>query len=221
MAALPVLAVIGFAGPARAGIFDDEPSRPLNLYPRLFGTLERYLGAGSMLPRARVLSESLDEPWPTRGQKVALLSASDAVDRAQEWSDFLVRQIGRDRAGQITAINDYCNAVPYASDRVAEGAPDYWARPEEFFRKGGDCEDYAIAKFVSLRRLGFTDQRLRVVVVFDRVRQTQHALAAVYLAGTAFILDNQDTIVRDHRTVKRYIPICSFNQASLWVHRAA
>ena len=189
--------------------------------PRLFGTLERYLGAGSML-RGPAFSP---KAWTSRGRpgvrKSRSSSASDAVDRAQEWSDFLVRQIGRDRAGQITSINDYCNAVPYASDRVAEGAPDYWARPGDFFRKGGDCEDYAIAKFVSLRRLGFTDQRLRVVVVFDRVRQTQHALAAVYLAGTAFILDNQDTIVRDHRTVKRYIPICSFNQASLWVHRAA
>jgi predicted transglutaminase-like cysteine proteinase len=219
---IPGALVSGFLPAAAAAMaVDDEASRPINLYPHLFGSVETCLGPARLLARTEVLARSLNHPWPERVQSASAASESDGIDPVSAWNGFLERQIGVARRAQIEAINDYCNAVPYVSDRDAEGVEDYWATPEEFFRIGGDCEDYAIAKFVSLRRLEFADQRLRVVIVYDRFRQVQHCLTAAYLNGTALILDNQAPAVNDHRTVVRYAPICSFNQASLWVHRPA
>ena len=40
---------------------------------------------------------------------------------------------------------------------------DYWATPVESLRKGeADCEDYAIAKYFTLRQLGVADDKLRI-----------------------------------------------------------
>ena len=72
-----------------------------------------------------------------------------------EWRAFMGDQAGRPALDQLAAVNDYVNRVRYRDDRVNWGLRDYWAAPREFFARGGDCEDFAIAKYLSLRALGF------------------------------------------------------------------
>lgn len=48
------------------------------------------------------------------------------------------------------AVNDRENAYPYVSDMKNYGVSDYWATPEEFHKRGGDCEDAALAKMAAL-----------------------------------------------------------------------
>ncbi len=44
----------------------------------------------------------------------------------------------------------------------------------------GDCADYAIAKFFALRYLGYSNEEMRIAVVYDRMRRIGHAVLAIY-----------------------------------------
>src|ERR1700753_3221158 len=73
--------------------------------------------------------------------------------------DSLRQQSRRD---QLNAVNQWANARPYVEDRVNWGVPDYWETPAQFLAHGGDCEDYAIAKYFSLVKLVFSPHDLRI-----------------------------------------------------------
>jgi predicted transglutaminase-like cysteine proteinase len=96
---------------------------------------------------------------------------------------------------------------------------DFWAVPEEFFDRGGDCEDYAIAKYVSLRSLGVPAERLRVVVVYDRKRREDHAVLVIMAPDGMKVLDNNRKRVLDwDESSTRYRPYYSLNEQSVWIH---
>ena len=99
-------------------------------------------------------------------------------------------QAGRARLDQLDTVNRFLNGWRYREDAANYGRRDYWASPLEFFLRSGDCEDYAIAKYVTLRQLGFAAEQLRLVVVHDVVRDLAHAVLAVYLDDQVYILDN-------------------------------
>lgn len=111
-------------------------------------------------------------------------------------------------------VNEAINAYPYIAD-----AGDRWDTPAEFFRRGGgDCEEYAIAKYLWLRELGVPEERLRLSVVHDRYRGATH-MVVVFLAGREqLILDNQITKPRDTAALLRYRPLYSLNAVGGWVH---
>lgn len=136
-----------------------------------------------------------------------------------KWMDFLKKQKGKDRVAQIRAINDYMNRAPYITDAVNWGKKDFWASPGEFMAKFGDCEDYAIAKYVSLRLLGYDEKSLRVVAVKDLNLKIGHAILIVYYKGKPYILDNQIKQVVPASKVKHYMPIFSINAKAWWKHK--
>jgi predicted transglutaminase-like cysteine proteinase len=79
-----------------------------------------------------------------------------------DFGDFLVRLRSGNRWSQINRVNRYVNAVAYRSDLANWGQDDRWVGPGEFFARGGDCEDYAIAKYFALRSLGISKDDLRI-----------------------------------------------------------
>ena len=97
---------------------------------------------------------------------------------------------GRSRIGEINrAVN---LAVRATSDLRQYGEIDVWTSPLVTFARGaGDCEDYAIAKFVALRLAGISQEDLRIVIVHDPLRGEDHALAAAKLDGRWLMLDNR------------------------------
>ena len=107
------------------------------------------------------------------------------------------------RLRQVRAINEFVNRWRYKADADNYGKRDHWATPLEFLRRSGDCEDYAIAKYESLRRLGLPADPLRLVVVQDTVRDLPHAVLAVYLADEVYILDNLSDAVLPQRRVSQ------------------
>lgn len=137
------------------------------------------------------------------------------------WKSKLATLKGKSQAEQIRSVNDYMNAVRYVSDSRNFGKSDYWQTPTEFFAKGGDCEDYAIAKYISLRTLGFSNDQLRIAIVHDEVKNIPHAVLVVYTDEGTFVLDNQDKRVRRSEDVKNYRPIFSINRGSWWLHKPA
>ena len=75
----------------------------------------------------------------------------------QDWSAFLQSLAGLSPAEKMRRVNRYHNKARYILDIINWRLDDYWASPLQFLERDGDCEDYAIAKFMSLRALGFSN----------------------------------------------------------------
>ncbi|MBF0247514.1 MAG: transglutaminase-like cysteine peptidase [Alphaproteobacteria bacterium] len=138
-----------------------------------------------------------------------------------KWVEFLAGIKEKDLVSQIREINDYMNRAPYITDPVNWGEKDYWASPGEFMTKFGDCEDYAIAKFMSLKMLGYNEDDLRVVAVKDLNLKIGHAILVVFYEGKPYVLDNQIKQVMPATKIKHYVPQFSINTKAWWRHRPA
>jgi predicted transglutaminase-like cysteine proteinase len=107
---------------------------------------------------------------------------------------------GRSRIGVINrAVN---LAIAPMSDQAQWGVPDRWSSPLETFTTGrGDCEDYAIAKYVALTAAGVDAQDVKLVIVQDRATGQDHAVVATRLDGKWLMLDNRRLrLVEDSET---------------------
>lgn len=140
--------------------------------------------------------------------------------RLMLWKAEIQRLKGKSQRDQVEGVNAFLNQVPYIEDNINYGKTDYWATPIEFLTRGGDCEDFAIAKYASLRALGFSVQQLRIAIVQDEIKNIPHAILIVYSDSDTFVLDNQDKKVEQAAMVSRYKPIFSINSSSWWLHRA-
>ncbi len=138
-----------------------------------------------------------------------------------DWLAFLerIRELPFDQ--QIRRINDYANHKPYVLDLDNYGLEDYWAVAREFLYNGGDCEDYAITKFFSLRWLGYDLDRLRIVILQDTNLRIPHAVLAVYVDDDILILDNQIVQVMSHRGIVHYVPVYAINESGWWIYTPA
>jgi predicted transglutaminase-like cysteine proteinase len=113
---------------------------------------------------------------------------------------------GRARIGEINrAIN---LAIHPMSDQAQYGQADVWSSPLVTFAHGaGDCEDYAIAKFVALGLAGISPDDLRIVVVHDTVSGEDHAVAAARLDGHWLTLDNRRMAMVEDANARNYRPL--------------
>jgi predicted transglutaminase-like cysteine proteinase len=135
-----------------------------------------------------------------------------------EWLTFLAAQTDQPRRAQLDAVNRWANAKPYVEDWVNWQVGDYWETPGEFIARGGDCEDFAIAKYFSLVRLGFPVHDLRIVVVSDTRTHGFHAVLAVRLDGTVWLLDNLLPAAVPMESQPQYVPVYSLNAEGWWMH---
>lgn len=119
----------------------------------------------------------------------------------------------------LSAVNLYINRTSYIVDPVNWGVPDYWSTPDEFFLRNGDCEDYAISKFITLKRLGVDPAKMRLVILQDENLRAAHAVLAVELEGNYHILDNQVDTVLTHDKILHYRPVYSINESGWWLHQ--
>ena len=136
----------------------------------------------------------------------------------QRWRAQIASFASHRRGDQLREINAYINRTPFVSDAINYGVVDHWATPREFFARGGDCEDFAIAKYMSLRRLGWDMDLIRIAVVMDERRRELHGVLAVKTGGTVLILDNLLPEPTDHRQIPHYRPIYSINEFAWWSH---
>jgi predicted transglutaminase-like cysteine proteinase len=113
---------------------------------------------------------------------------------------------GRARVGVINrAIN--LSIIP-TSDLVQWGVVDRWSAPLETFTTGrGDCEDYAIAKYVALRAAGVAPEDIKLVIVRNIDISENHAVVAVRLDGAWVILDNRRLALVPAREMWRATPL--------------
>jgi predicted transglutaminase-like cysteine proteinase len=205
--------------PSMAGAQDraEERAQAPSAVPSFFGTTEtRRRGITPFKKWTRVLEQhTLDEiDVPKACKREATRPCPWA-----EWRAFLDQLKGRDGFARLDAINRFMNRYRYVSDLANWGAEDYWETPNEFLGRDGDCEDFAIAKYKSLRMLGVSDDQLRIVVLQDLNLRIAHAVLVVLDGDKAWVLDNQIDQVIEADRIRHYRPYYSINETAYWLHR--
>ncbi len=177
--------------------------------PKLFGSIEF---KGSMKGLKQWLNVQ------KRHYDNNILKSGSKLNSGMTWDKLKSRLEGKDELTKLKIVNNFWNQWPYKQDPRAYKAPDYWASPAEFRKNSGDCEDYAIAKYFTLRSMGFPMEKMRIVVVRDTILRLAHAILAVYVDGEIYILDNLSKNVLSHSRIRNYIPQYSVNEKNRWMH---
>lgn len=183
---------------------------------RLFGSIEFKTSLKTVPQWNRVLTVADEQARQLSGCR-----GTACPSEAKSWQTALRECKGLSPMARLKAVNRYFNKWPYRLDIERFGVSDYWAAPEEFLTLSGDCEDYSIIKYFALKQLGFAGRDMRIVVVKDRIRNVGHAVLAVYIDHTAYILDNLSNLVLPHDTYSHYLPQYSVNETNCWAHIGA
>ncbi len=124
---------------------------------------------------------------------------------------------------QIATVNTWIDeTVPYISDLQHWHVDDYWATPVEFIAShGGDCEDFAIAKYFTLRALGVAADQLRITYVEVADLHQSHMILAYYPhpGEEPLILDSLVKRILPASQRPDLMPVYSFNAEGLWQAR--
>jgi predicted transglutaminase-like cysteine proteinase len=146
------------------------------------------------------------------------VSNGSSNDVIQKWRSNLAPLSGLPLTQMANEVNNMMNKVRYIGDQKNWGKSDYWETPIEFMTYGGDCEDFAIAKYVSLRALGVPDRAMRVAIVKDTEKNIAHAILIVYTEDGPMVLDNQIKSMTEASAINHYKPIYSINRTAWWLH---
>lgn len=122
---------------------------------------------------------------------------------------------------KLTAINNFFNStLDWVSDQEHWGKKDYWATPLETLKtNGGDCEDFSIAKYFSLRMAGVDSDKLRIQYVKALDINQAHMVLTYYPTEDSepLVLDNLVVTIEKASDRPDLIPIYSFNVDDLWL----
>lgn len=176
----------------------------LSASPVYWGELrDKWSGVERRLDDERV-QLALCDGDPDRCASPAALQFLAIVDTAKS-------RDGRARLGEINrAIN---LAIRPMSDLAQYGEQDVWSSPLVTFAHGaGDCEDYAIAKFVALRQAGIAPDDLQIVIMRDTIGGEDHAVAMARLDGHWLTLDNRRMAMVEDVNVRNYRPLFLIDQ---------
>lgn len=155
----------------------------------------------------------------------------EAGESVRAWRQMLGDAATVDDQEKLQRVNTFFNRrTAFEDDIVIWQQKDYWATPlETLGRKAGDCEDFSIAKYMSLRLLGVPAERLRLIYVRASMGAPGSGISQAHMvlgyypspADEPLVLDN---LIGDIRTASRrpdLFPIFSFNAEGLWVSGAS
>jgi predicted transglutaminase-like cysteine proteinase len=120
---------------------------------------------------------------------------------------------------QIRLVNRYINSQRYVDDRVGSGsaAGNQWETLTEFLHAGGDCEDFAVAKYFVLREFGVAADDMRIVIGKEPGHAAHHAMLAIRLDEAVWLLENDNSIRRNgNQDINKFI--YAINEKGIWDH---
>jgi predicted transglutaminase-like cysteine proteinase len=191
----------GAPRPAPA-VEDHQPTAPL------FGMDTEPVMSGDVLEKWARVKAAIDRELDAVAQCRANADCSPAAQRLIGLSAAGAGQVGRAKAGLINRAVDL--AISPASDETQWGVADHWSAPFETLQSSrGDCEDYAILKYLALRAAGLSEADVKIVILKNIFPDEDHAAVAARVDGEWLILDNRTlTLVRDTdltRAVPRFV----------------
>lgn len=152
--------------------------------------------------------------------------SGQALQTYKAWRATLQRAAGASLQTKLELINDFFNQhIRYATDASLWQQHDYWAAPLQTMRRGaGDCEDYVIAKYASLRELGIPADKLRLIYVRARLGAPGSGLSRPHMVlgyyrtpdAVPMLLDSLLPAIMPANQRPDLTPIFSFNADGLW-----
>ncbi|UUY06451.1 transglutaminase-like cysteine peptidase [Pseudomonas sp. J452] len=144
--------------------------------------------------------------------------------RLSSWQILLQQPGSQDELATLETVNRFINrSVVHDEDTEVWGAADYWATPLETLSRGrGDCEDFAIAKYFSLVRMGVPSAKLRLTFVKAQQFNRAHMVLAYYPSPSAepLILDNLQQQIRPASQRRDLLPVYAFNNHGIFLGSA-
>jgi len=140
----------------------------------------------------------------------------------RRWRQLIADGLYLPEEEKLTIVNDFFNGAQFVDDQVLWHRKDYWATPLEFLaRDAGDCEDFSIAKYFTLREMGVNPGKLRITYVKALTLNQAHMVLAYYptAASIPLILDNLNKRIKPADERHDLKPVYSFNAENLWLSR--
>ncbi|KRW62234.1 cysteine protease LapG [Pseudomonas sp. TTU2014-080ASC] len=148
-------------------------------------------------------------------------SLGPGKDRILAWEEQIKANLTSSEREKLNDINRFFNRqVRFSDDINVWRQNDYWATPVEMLTKGaGDCEDYSIAKYFTLRRLGIPSEKLRITYVKALNYNQAHMVLTYYATPTSepLVLDNLINDILPASQRKDLLPVYSFNAEGLYL----
>ena len=121
---------------------------------------------------------------------------------------------------KLERVNNFFNQLSFVNDIDLWGKEDYWATPIQMLSSnGGDCEDYSIAKYFTLREMGIPEEHMRLTYVKALQLDQAHMVLTYFPTPDSepLVLDNLDTEIRQSSERTDLLPVYSFNGNGLWL----
>lgn len=148
-------------------------------------------------------------------------SLGPARGRIEDWSQMLEGERSAPERDQLNEVNRFFNQqLSFDTDTHIWHQADYWATPvESLIKAAADCEDYALAKYFSLRQLGIPSEKLRITYVKALTQNQAHMVLTFYSSPTAdpLVLDNLIADIRPASQRKDLLPVYAFNAEGLYL----
>ena len=145
-----------------------------------------------------------------------------ARKRLLAWQELLrTDRTDNDRA-KIERVNRFFNRLNFVDDALHWHKADYWATPVEFLAsEGGDCEDFAIAKYFTLLDHGIDEHKLTLTYVKALKLNQAHMVLTYYPSPKAepLVLDNLVEAILPSSERTDLLPVYSLNGSGLWLAR--
>jgi predicted transglutaminase-like cysteine proteinase len=144
----------------------------------------------------------------------------EAPARFMAWEELIYKDKSSSDREKLQKANHFFNSrIRFASDMEVWGVEDYWATPLEFLcKKAGDCEDFAIAKFFTLKAMGVAEEKLNITYVKAIQYNIAHMVLTYYSEPGAepLVLDNLIDSIEPASKRTDLMPVFSFNGLGLW-----
>ncbi len=147
-----------------------------------------------------------------------------ARERVANWQALIENSQELSEQEKLEAVNTFFNAnVLFINDINLWQQEDYWATPIEMLSIGaGDCEDYSIAKYFTLKAIGVAEEKLRITYVKATEIGQAHMVLTYFETKRSIplVLDNLKVDIQPATERTDLVPVYSFNGAGLWLAKA-
>lgn len=161
---------------------------------------------------------------PELMRKIQAQYGDSATSRITQWQQEMASAQSLSEMQKLESVNDFFNRlILFRDDRDLWNVDDYWATPIEFLAKGaGDCEDYSIAKYFTLKELGVSEEKMRITYV-KALDYNQAHMVLTYFENprsVPLVLDNLKPEILPASERNDLLPVYSFNGSGLWLAKA-
>jgi len=147
---------------------------------------------------------------------------AQATQRLRQWEKIANLKTNLDISEKLSLVNRFFNRAEFVSDIKHWGKEDYWASPVELLAtNAGDCEDYSIAKYFTLREMGVPIEKMKITYVKALKLNQAHMVLAFYPEPGAepLVLDNLINEIKPASERDDLVPVYSFNGEGLWLSK--